>query len=104
MSLHDDLQNYIHELQALLQETHEQALIDKARDLWGQDDARYEVLEQFVASSGDRFAKPANPPAREQRVKKMCNIASIGSIDFFEKPAEPPAPESGHTSENKSVK
>ena len=77
MSLHDDLQNYIHELQALLQETHEQALIDKARDLWGQDDARYEVLEQFVASSGDRFNKPADPPKDTKPDKKDQGNKSI---------------------------
>ena len=38
---------------------------DKARTLWEgeEDDARYEVLEQFVES--EKFAKPADPPAPE---------------------------------------
>jgi len=75
MSLHDAIQNHINDLQKLLNETTEQALIDKARELWGQDDSRYEVLEQFVKSSSK-----------------------------FNKQAKPAEPESGHTSENKSVK
>jgi hypothetical protein len=75
MSVHNAIQNYIHDLQDLLKETNEQALIDKARELWGQDDARYEVLEQFVES-----------PSK------------------FNKPAKPAEPEPSNTSENKPVK
>ena len=65
MSLHDDIQNHINDLQKLLNETTEPALIKKARELWGKEDYRFKVLKQFVASSGDRFAKPADPPAPE---------------------------------------
>jgi hypothetical protein len=75
MSLHNAIQNYINDLQDLLNETTEQALIDKARELWGQDDVRYEVLEQFVES-----------PSK------------------FNKPPKPPAPESGQGNDNKPVK
>jgi len=60
MSLHDDVQNYINNLQKLLNETTEQALINKARTLWKKDDARYKVLKQFLES--EKFAKPADPP------------------------------------------
>jgi len=65
MTLHNNIQNYINDLQDLLKVTDEQALIDKARTLWeeGQDDARYEVLEQFLES--EKFAKPPDPPAPE---------------------------------------
>jgi hypothetical protein len=61
MSLHDDIQNYINDLQALLYETDEQALLNKAREQWGEDDVRYEVLEQFVTSP-QKFSKPPDPP------------------------------------------
>lgn len=73
MSLHNDIKNYINELQELLNETDEQKLIDKAYAKWGEDDSRYEVLEQFVESSRgssksatrgfDSFDKPSGPPA-----------------------------------------
>jgi len=66
MSIHDDIQSHINELQELLQETDEETLLDKAREQWGEDDSRYEVLEQFVESpSSSRFSKPADPPAPE---------------------------------------
>jgi len=61
MSLHDDIQNHINDLQKLLNETTEQALIKKARELWGKEDYRFKVLKQFVASSGDRFSQSADP-------------------------------------------
>jgi hypothetical protein len=33
------------------------------REQWGEDDSRYEVLEQFVESpSSSRFNKPPEPP------------------------------------------
>ncbi|HEW98570.1 MAG: hypothetical protein DRR16_07595 [Candidatus Parabeggiatoa sp. nov. 3] len=62
MSLHDDIQSHINDLQKLLNETTEPALIKKARELWEKEDYRFKVLKQFVASSGDRFAKQADPP------------------------------------------
>ena len=63
MSLHDDIQSHINELQELLKETDEDALLDKARKQWGEDDSRYEVLEKFVESpSSSRFTKRADPP------------------------------------------
>jgi hypothetical protein len=66
MSLHDDIQSHINELQDLLKETNEDMLLDKAREQWGEDDSRYEVLEQFVESpSSSKFSKPAAPPAPE---------------------------------------
>jgi hypothetical protein len=66
MSLHDEIQNHINELQDLLKETNEETLLDKAREQWGEDDSRYEVLEQFVESpSSSRFRKPPDPPAPE---------------------------------------
>ncbi|MCK5719611.1 MAG: hypothetical protein KAH84_06635 [Thiomargarita sp.] len=66
MNLHESIQNYINELQALLNETDEQKLINKAYKQWGEDDARYEVLEQFVESlSASRFKQPAKPAAPE---------------------------------------
>jgi len=52
MNLHNNIQNYVNELQNLLHETDEQALIDKASEVWKKDDARYEVLEQFWESEG----------------------------------------------------
>jgi hypothetical protein len=92
MSLHDDIQSHINELQELLKETNEDTLLDKAREQWGEDDSRYEVLEQFVESpSSSRFSKQAKPP-----------------LDRFDKPAAPPAPESGSQDggsvQNKPVK
>jgi len=66
MSLHDEIQNYINELQNLLKETNEETLLDKACKQWGEDDSRYEALEQFVESaSSSRFNKPPDPPAPE---------------------------------------
>ncbi len=68
MSLHDDIQIHINELQDLLKETNEDTLLDKAREQWGEDDSRYEVLEQFVKSpspSSSRFNKQAKPLAPE---------------------------------------
>lgn len=68
MNLHDAIKNYIHELQDLLQETDEGTLLDKAAELWGEDDSRYEVLEKFVespSSSESRFNKQPKPPAPE---------------------------------------
>jgi gamma-glutamylcysteine synthetase len=65
MNLHDAIRNDINDLQKLLNETTEQALIDKARTLWEkddipiEDDARYEVLEHFLES--EKFAKTAGP-------------------------------------------
>lgn len=50
MSLHDAIENYIHELQNLLQETDKGTLLDKAAELWGEDDFRYGVLEQLIES------------------------------------------------------
>jgi len=91
MSLHDNIQNYINELQDLLLETDEQKLLDKAYSKWREDDSRYEVLEQFVESpSSSKFSKPANPPAPE-------------SVQAFDKPADPPAPESPGE-QNKPIK
>ena len=61
MSLHHAIQNYINELQTLLAETDEQVLLDKAREQWGQNDVRFEVLEQFFELEL-KFEKPADPP------------------------------------------
>jgi len=66
MSLHDEIQIHINDLQNLLKETNEETLLDKAREQWREDDPRYEVLEQFVESpSSSRFNKQAKPPAPE---------------------------------------
>jgi len=66
MSLHDDIKIHINELQNLLKETNKDTLLDKARKQWGEDDSRYEVLEQFVESpSSSRFNKQPKPPAPE---------------------------------------
>jgi hypothetical protein len=68
MSLHDEIKKYLNELQELLTETTEQALIDKARALWGEDDVRYEVLEQLLEESY-KFrtqSKPAEPEPPQQ--------------------------------------
>jgi hypothetical protein len=63
MSLRDDIQSHINELQDLLKETNEETLLDKARKQWGEDDSRYEVLEQFVDSpSPSKFRERADPP------------------------------------------
>ena len=63
MSLHDDIQSHINELQELLLETDEQKLLDKAYNKWGEDDSRYEVLEKFVESpSSSRFSERADKP------------------------------------------
>ena len=63
MSLHDEIQRHINYLQELLLETDEQKLLDKAYKKWGEDDSRYEVLEQFVKSaSSSRFSERADPP------------------------------------------
>jgi len=63
MSLHDEIQSHINYLQELLKETNEETLLDKAREQWGEDDSRYEVLEQFVKSaSSSRFSERADPP------------------------------------------
>jgi len=44
-------------------ETNEETLLYKAREQWGEDDSRYEVLEQFVESpSSSRFSERADPP------------------------------------------
>ena len=120
MSLHDDLQNYINELQNLLKETNEETLLDKACKQWGQDDARYEVLEQFLES--ERFSKPAKPfvkftsSLRRAISPPGTNGGSIsgekGKIRFgevgFDKPAEPPASGPGNSDDssipNKPIK
>ena len=81
MSLHDDIQSHINDLQKLLNETTEPALIKKARELWGKEDYRYKVLKQFVASSGDRFAGPAEPPVESK-----------------------PDPDDGHKIQNKPIR
>jgi len=66
MSLHDEIQSHINELQDLLKETNEDTLLKKARKQWGENNSRYEVLEQFVeSSSSSRFNKPAKPLAPE---------------------------------------
>ena len=70
MSLHDEIQIHINELQNLLQETNEETLLDKAREQWGEDDSRYEVLEQFVkspSSSKSKFNKQAKPMGSEPK-------------------------------------
>ena len=64
MNLHDEIKNNINELQDLLHETDEQAWLDKAREQWGEEDFRYEVLEQFVESSS-KFSQQAKPPKPE---------------------------------------
>ena len=44
-------------------ETNEETLLYKAREQWGEDDSRYEVLEQFVESpSSSRFSERADKP------------------------------------------
>ncbi len=62
MSLHDDIQNYINDLQALLTESHDKTLLKNAREQWGEEDGRYEVLEEFVNSPpSSRFSQSADP-------------------------------------------
>jgi len=62
MSLHDEIKTYINDLQALLTESHDKTLLKNAREQWGEEDGRYEVLEQFVNSpSSSKFNKPADP-------------------------------------------
>jgi hypothetical protein len=66
MSLHDEINLYINDLQALLTESNEKTLLKNAREQWGEEDGRYEVLEEFVNSPpSSRFNKPADPPATE---------------------------------------
>jgi hypothetical protein len=66
MSLHDEIQNHINELQDLLKESNEETLLDKARQQWGEEDSRYEVLEQFVESPpSSRFSTRAKPAESE---------------------------------------
>ncbi|MDM8568325.1 hypothetical protein QUF50_02180 [Thiotrichales bacterium HSG1] len=101
MNLHNNIQSYIKELQELLNETDEQKLIDKAYVKWGEDDSRYEVLEQFIESS------QGSSRTISQTVEKVYNIGKIdnASFDSFDKPADPPAdtkPDSG--GQNKPVK
>ncbi len=63
MNLHNEIQIHINELQDLLTETDEQKLLNKARKQWGEDDSRYEVLEQFVTTSPSRgTSKSIKPP------------------------------------------
>jgi hypothetical protein len=56
----------------LLTVTPEQALIDKARALWGMDDVRYEVLEQLLEDS-DKFNTPSDPIEPESTDKSEIN-------------------------------
>ncbi len=72
MPLHDEIKKYINDLQELLTETTEQALIDKARTLWKEDDARYEVLEQLLDS--EKFKTQAEPPAPESTQGENPNL------------------------------
>lgn len=60
MLLRQNIESYINELQQLLTISDEQTLLDTARQQWGENDVRYEVLEQFVNDS--RFNKPSAPP------------------------------------------
>ncbi|MDM8566831.1 hypothetical protein QUF74_14405 [Candidatus Halobeggiatoa sp. HSG11] len=88
MNLHNNIQSYIKELQELLNETDEQKLLDKAYKKWGEDDSRYEVLEQFAESS-------------------QGSSKSATRFDSFDKPADPPAdtkPDSNGGGQNKPVK
>jgi hypothetical protein len=62
MSLHDEINSYINDLQSLLTASDEKTLLKKAREDWGQDDPRYEVLEYFVNSPPSyKFNKPPKP-------------------------------------------
>ncbi len=66
MSLHDEINLYINDLQALLTESNEKTLLKNAREQWGEEDGRYEVLEEFVNSPpSSRFSQSADPPATE---------------------------------------
>lgn len=101
MNLHNEIQNHISELQDLLTETDEQKLLNKARKQWGEDDSRYEVLEQFVTTSSSRgVSKSVKSP-----LHSFDKPAGGPNPESFDGPAAPPAPESGQNGDqNKLVK
>ncbi len=63
MSLHNNIQSYIKDLQDLLNQPNAQALLDKAGEKWEEHDLRYAVLEQLAAT--EKFDKPAGGPDPE---------------------------------------
>lgn len=67
MTLHHALTNYIKELQDLLSEPDEQALLDQAEKRWTALDYRYQVLLKFVEplTAPQKFGKPAPAPKPE---------------------------------------
>jgi len=64
MNLHVNLENYLQELQELLNIRDEQALLDQAEERWGANDYRYLVL-LLASSAPQKFKKPASPPKPE---------------------------------------
>ncbi len=69
MSLHTAIEYHVVELQSLLTEKDEQRLLDKAREQWGEEDARYEVLAQFVELQHvqQKFADSSKPAESEKK-------------------------------------
>jgi hypothetical protein len=65
MNLHFNLENYLQELQELLNISDEQALLDQAEELWGANDCRYLMLQTWASSAPQKFKKPASPPKPE---------------------------------------
>lgn len=65
MNLHFNPENYLQELQELLNISDEQALLDQAEERLGANDCRYLMLRTWASSAPQKFKKLASPPTPE---------------------------------------